>query len=69
VTDHEWTYAGDRQTLDPKTIVAKYGCLRCGSSYEMEILRHDIGVHRDPPAWKNVGPDCDSMVVREVMGS
>lgn len=69
MSSHVWSYVKDRPTLDPRTVMGKYGCCRCGSTYEMEILRSEIGRPQDPPSWKDVDPDCDSVVVVRVMNS
>jgi len=69
MSPHAWTYVKDRPTLDPGTVMGKYGCRKCGTSYEMEILRSEIGRPQGPPPWKDVDPDCDSAVVRKVMDS
>lgn len=66
---HGWSLMCSRPTLDAATVVATYRCGRCGSSYDMEVLRsqeREQAVH-DPPSWKNVHPDCDLAMVSGVM--
>lgn len=66
---HDWHFVWSRPTLDPVTVVATYQCHRCGSSYSMEVLgsqEREQAAH-DPPPWKNVGPDCDMVIVSRVM--
>lgn len=66
---HDWDFVRSRSTLDPMTSIATYRCHRCSTSYDMEVLRsqeREQATH-EPPSWKNVGPDCDLVIVSRVM--
>lgn len=66
---HSWSFVCSRPTLDSMTVIATYQCRRCSSSYDMEVLRSQERKQaaHDPPSWKNVGLDCDVVIVAEVM--